>query len=71
MITNDATPIPIQFSEIVAESKQDTVSAEIIKAVKTGNWRKSLKPYYQIRDQLSTEQGILLKQQQIVMPKSL
>ena len=72
MVTNDAIPISIQrLSEIALETKNDTVLSEVIKSVHTARWKKTLRPYFQIRHQLSTKQGILMKDHQIIIPKTL
>lgn len=66
-------------SEIEEESRKDKVIPEVIAAVKSGKWQKSkdhrepeIRALFRLRHELSvTDNGILLRGRQIVIPQSL
>ena len=72
-IINYALPVAIELEEIQECMKTDIVLQQVIEAVKSEVWNneESLKPYKQIRNELTLVQGLLLRQSRIVMPKEL
>ena len=61
----------IDINDIIKHSQQDSIIQQVINSLKANNWDKQLKPFYQIRHELSVKDNILLKQHQIVIPKAL
>ena len=70
-IIQDAVPKSIDLNDIIKYSQQDNIIQQVLNSLKTNNWDKQLKPFYQIRHELSSKDNILLKQHQIVIPKEL
>ena len=66
-------PKAISFSDILTASKQDPLLQKVNSSIKTNNWSKDgeTKPFYKIREQLTTKSGIILRDTRIVVPKSL
>ena len=73
-IISDAVPKFFTLQNIVDETKSDPVLCKVIENVKRNNWLKSdneTRPYYNVRNELSVKQGLLLKQNCIVIPTKL
>ena len=73
MIVSDAIPHTYSKQEIVEATSNDEMLVNVMQSVITGKWSPERKksPFFPIRQQLSIKDGILLKQQCIVVPKSL
>ena len=73
MIVDDAVPKSYSREDIIKASIEDEVLIKIREAVQKGVWPKELKkhPYYNIRNELSVRENILLKGRCIVVPKVL
>ena len=67
---------PIQVKDILKETERDKTLSAVIKNISNdANWPKKLDdelaPYYKLRDQLSVNQGVLLRNSQVVIPRTL
>ena len=67
--------LPITATDIVAETNKDNVLSQVYRFVLEG-WSQrgvddSLKPFYQRKDQLTTDQGCLLWGTRVIIPLSL
>lgn len=69
--------LPVSYMSIAEKSKADPVLSVVIDSVWRG-WRYSgremndvLKTFYNIRDELSVEEGVLLRNHKVVIPKIL
>ena len=71
-ITTNATPKACNLEDIKLATQQDEELQAVKSAIVNSKWDKTnnhLKPYYPIRHQLSIYEGIILKNQCIVIPK--
>ena len=60
------------LEQVTTESKKDATIKSVINAVSTNNWNDELsKPFKSIKLELSVNNEILLKGNQIILPKSL
>jgi hypothetical protein len=67
-------PKAITYPEIVAASQNDPVMRQLVRAIDTDSWPKSnknLDPFRKLRHELSTHDGIVLRNQRIVIPEKL
>ena len=73
MIVTDAIPKAHSIKEIVEATSKDKDLVEVMKAVSSGRWNVKEKnsPYYKVRLNLSVKEGILLKDNCIIIPKTL
>ncbi|XP_065060965.1 uncharacterized protein K02A2.6-like [Rhopilema esculentum] len=73
-ITINAIPKAMTIEEVQRETERDGTLQAVIKAIKTGDWSNQfLVPYKLAKDSLTINHanGIILRGNQIVMPKSL
>lgn len=73
-IISYAVPKALTLSEIITESTKDETLTKVRQAVETNNWQGNnhiLKPYKQIRNELTVKGGIVLKEDRITIPESL
>ena len=72
-ITAQAVPASLSISEIANETAADKVLSTVMTSIIKNNWTNEpeTKPYRLVRDQLSVSDGILLKNDQIVIPSAL
>ena len=71
MITNHASPKSVPLEQIEKETCKDTTLQQVIESIQKNNWSKHLQPYYDICNQLSIYNNVLLKDNQIIIPKNL
>ena len=67
-------PKAITLSEIIHESTADEQLKKISECITKNNWPRSdveLSPYFNVRHELMTKSGVLMKGHRIVIPKSL
>ena len=65
MISNHASP------KSCKDTCKDTTLQHVIESIQKNNWSKHLQPYYAIHNQLSIYNNVLLKDNQIIIPKNL
>uniref|UniRef100_A0A7M5V7J8 Integrase zinc-binding domain-containing protein n=1 Tax=Clytia hemisphaerica TaxID=252671 RepID=A0A7M5V7J8_9CNID len=70
MVVYHATPKGESLDEIAKATKDDPILAQVIKRIQTNSWTKNLKPFHQLRHNLSLHEEILLKDHTIVIPSS-
>ena len=72
MIAN-SIPKAMTFSEVLWASKDDPVLQKVTKCLHENIWTKDsdIKPYFKIKDQLTSKSGIILNDTKIIIPKSL
>ena len=73
-IISYAVPKALTLSEIITESNKDETLVKVQQSVATNNWSDNsnmLKPYKQVRNELSTKGGIVLKGDRIIIPSAL
>eukprot|EP00111_Clytia_hemisphaerica_P013648 TCONS_00040124-protein len=72
-ITRQAVPESLSITEIAKETVTDQTLSTVVNSVIRDNWSNNpdIMPFHKIRDQLSVSNGILLKNNQIVIPQSL
>eukprot|EP00111_Clytia_hemisphaerica_P010127 TCONS_00029605-protein len=72
-ITRQAVPESLSITEIAKETATDPTLSTVVNSVIRDNWSNNpdITPFRKIRDQLSVFNGILLKNNQIVIPQSL
>ena len=72
MIVKDAIPKTVSLKDIQDETKNDTILSEVMKNIKSNTLNKfKHHVYFQVRNELSVENNIILKGQSIVIPKLL
>ena len=67
-------PKSVSLSEIIEESKKDEKIQKVINCLKDNNWEEeidTLNEFYKIKSELTYKEGILLRGNQIIIPKSL
>ena len=66
-------PGAISLQEVLGESLKDTEMQDLILRIKDGKWSLSpqLKPFGNVKDELTTKGGLVLRGSQLVMPRSL
>ena len=69
----NSVPKAIAFSEILKASKDDPVLQEVKKCLQESIWSKQseIKPYFKIKDQLTSKSGIILNDTKIIIPNCL
>ena len=73
-IATDAIPDRLSLAEIQAATQEDPVLKVVHDAIHSNAWPHhdpAFKIYYGLRDQLSTIDGIILRQQRIIVPAKL
>ena len=71
-VTNNALPNSMTVEEVRESSKRDNIIKSVIQAIKSKNWNSiHTVPFRQIKHELSENDGILLKCNQIILPKEL
>ena len=70
MITCHATPKSISIDQIGNEISKNITLQQVIESIQTNHWFKHLQSFYTIRHQLSVYNKVLLKDRQIVIPKT-
>ena len=73
MIATDAIPKPYTCDDIVQATKADETLQQVKEFLQIGRWNKSrqFQSFYQIRDQLSIKDDLILKGNLIVIPAAL
>ena len=73
VVIANATPKAITFSDLLTESSKDTILIKVATCIESNRWPKdaSLKPYFNIREELPYKSCIVVRDSQIVIPKSL
>lgn len=68
-----ATPKAITLNEVMEESDKDVVIMQVIDCLRKNEWpqKEELRQYKQVRSELMFKGGILMKGEQIVIPRSL
>lgn len=68
-----AVPKAVVFSDVVIMSENDAEVVAVKRALRTGRWNEEpfLRPFYQIKGELSVRGGILLRGQRLFIPKGL
>lgn len=66
----------VVLDKIQAETEKDEILKQIQARIKKGDWEKfkknpDISPYYSIRDELYTAEGLIFRGEQIVLPTSL
>ena len=69
----NSVPKAVAFSEILKASKDDPALQEVTKFLQENIWSKDseIKPYFKIKDQLTSKSGIILNDTKIIIPKCL
>ena len=71
-VTTNAIPDSITIEQVKEASRDDDIISQLIKAIQTGNWKSpKLKDFKNMKDELSIIDNIVLKGNQIVLPKAL
>ena len=67
------TPNSISLQEILAESVKDKIFCELVARVNDNKWHLSpdLKPFENIKDELSVKNGIILRDNKMLIPRAL
>jgi hypothetical protein len=60
MFVHELFPISISLNEVQIASREDEIIQQMLEAVKLGQWRKTLMPYYAIREEFGEIEGILI-----------
>ena len=68
-----SVPKALSFSEILDASKCDPLLNKVSLCLRNNKWGndEELKPYFKVKEQLTTKRGIILKDARIVVPNSL
>ena len=66
-------PKGITLSQIMEESSNDELIKKVIECIQSGEWKKDdeLQPFKQVKYELCTKGGLVLKDNKIVVPSSL
>ena len=72
-VIGNTIPKSVSLQETVVESLNDEELQSIIQAVTTNNWQKfkGNRAYYHLRNELTHKNGLILKDNQIIIPTSL
>ena len=72
-ITANSVPRAMTFSEILRASKDDPVLQVVTKCLQENIWSKDseIKPYFKVKNQLTSKSGIILNGTKIIIPKCL
>ena len=71
-ITKACIPQSMSLEQVRIESKNDKTLESVRHAITTGNWDSdTVKPYKQFKEQLTEFEGIVLKENRIVLPTNL
>jgi len=72
-VITSTIPGAISLQEVLGESLKDAELQELILRIKDRKWNLSpqLKPFGNIKDELTTKSGLVLRGSQLVMPQSL
>ena len=72
-VMETSLPIAITLEEMQQKCETDETLIKVRKCIQTNRWSKSddLKPYRQIKNELSVKDSIILKGNKIIIPKSL
>ena len=73
MILHEAVPKAVTIEQITEAANRDKTLQKIIQCVKSNHWYKDpdIRPYFQIRNELSIKKNLLLKNNCIVIPTEL
>ena len=68
-----AVPKAISLQEVILESVQDELITKVISAIEKNLWDKclDLKPFWEVRHELSCKNGLLLRRERLVIPGPL
>ena len=66
-------PNAISLQEVLGESLKDPEIIKLVQRINDGKWNLSpeLKPFFTVKDELSTKGGLVLRESRLVIPKSL
>jgi len=72
-VINSHLPKAITYEDMACASAQDPIIRQLVQAIETNHWPKisHLEQFRNIRDELSTQDGIVLRNQRIVVPEKL
>ncbi|XP_052130596.1 uncharacterized protein K02A2.6-like, partial [Frankliniella occidentalis] len=70
-LVEDNVPRALTIDQVLEETEKDTEIQDILKCLRTGRWTQELKQYRSLEPLLMECQGLLLKGQKIVLPKTL
>ena len=72
-VMETSLPVAITLEEMQQKCETDETLTKVRKCIQTNRWSKSddLKPYRQIKNELSVKDSIILKGNKIIIPKSL
>ena len=72
-IVSNAVPKAMTLDQIIRASLADTALQQVINCIASGDWSTTadLQPYSQVSDELSVQNGLLLRGTRIVMPGEL
>ena len=76
LIVRHSMPVALKVDEVVAETEKDLILTALKGRLKEDQWIReaddNLKPFFNIREELCiTEQGLILRDRRIIIPKSL
>lgn len=72
-VMSASLPVAVTLDELKHVSESDSIMSKVRKCIESNKWIKSdpLKPYYQIRNELSVKGSIILKGNKLVIPFTL
>ena len=68
-----AVPKAVSLQDIISEANKDRLFQNVIECVNTGQWKKTseMRPFWEIRDELTHKNGLLLRDTRLVIPSTL
>lgn len=71
-ISRNAIPKAMTIEDVKSATLQDPLMQILIQAIETRQWRNpALKPFQNVKDELSVANGLVLRQNRVVIPSSL
>ena len=72
-LTDSCLPIALTKQELQQAAQQDEIFQQVRQCLQTDRWKKkdNLKPYFQVRHELSVQDDLILKGSKLVIPTRL
>ena len=72
-MTDSCLPIALTKQELQQAAQQDEIFQQVRQCLQTDRWKKkgNLKPYFQVRHELSVKDDLILKGLKLVIPTRL
>ena len=72
-LTDSCLPIALTKQELQQAAQQDEIFQQVRQCLQTDRWKKkgNLKPYFQVRHELSVKDDLILKESKLVIPTRL